>query len=429
MAAVQAGSLTPDQLVFPILEGAPGTGKTLVAEALARSAGWNFVSSSVGSLFTSGDGALGGVSKNLKDFIDRLLTGEPTVGFMDELDALPDRSTMDDRAREWWTTIVTLFFVQIDRLKKSGKPVILIGATNYFGRLDAALIRPGRLQQRVSVLPPESDEEILQLLRHFLKADLADAELEKLIRLAYRATPAQVEGWTKQARGTARAQHRPLELADIIAQMAPIDTRSLQDLRTVALHEIGHAVVGIRLGMTVESVSVIPEGGAGGHTLTKRITTVPTLPQLDDMVTLTLGGRAADLIVGEGANAGAEADLAEATEWLLRAHETFGLRDTLASRQAIRSTARAQALLDAVEADLQRALARAMGIITADREVVLKLAARLTQEKVMTGTDIAVALAVALPARGLLAPSPQPAIPPPQDDPADQARGMLPYGH
>ena len=109
LKAVEASQLEASHLVFGLLEGPPGTGKTLIAESLAHTAQWNFVSTSIGAWFASGDGALGGVAKNLRSFIDDIIAHEPAVGFLDKLDALPNRATIDNRARDWWTPVVTLF--------------------------------------------------------------------------------------------------------------------------------------------------------------------------------------------------------------------------------------------------------------------------------------------------------------------------------
>ena len=154
LKSVANGTMAADKLIFGVLEGPPGTGKSLIVESLAQTASWSFVPSSVGTWFTSGDGALGGVAKNIKTFVDRLLASEPAIGFLDELDAIPSRETMDNRDRGWWTPIVTLVLTELDRLRKSNTKVLLLGATNYYLHLDPALIRPGRLQQRVPVLPP-----------------------------------------------------------------------------------------------------------------------------------------------------------------------------------------------------------------------------------------------------------------------------------
>lgn len=386
LSAVETGVLPPDQLVFGVLEGPPGTGKTLIAESLARTAGWSFVPTSVGTWFTSGDGALGGVARNLKSFIDQILASEPAIGFMDEIDALPNRQTMDNRGRDWWTPIINLFLTEIDRLKKSNRKVLLLGATNYFAHLDNALIRPGRLQRRVSVLPPQTEDEVIALMRYYLKDDLADVDLSRLGRVGRGATPGMVEGWLKEARSEARNKSRPLELDDILGRMVPKDDRTPADIRAIALHEIGHAVVAHRLGQIVESVSIIPEGTSGGRTWTKLSTIIPTWERLLDLATVMLGGRAADIVLGAGANAGAEGDLASATELVLAAHQRQGLRDSLvfAPVLGIRSTA----TFRVVNAELHRLLKRAMVIVEADRDLAVYLADRLIEERVLSGNDI-----------------------------------------
>lgn len=390
LRAVETGALSPSQLVFGVLEGPPGTGKTLIAESLARTADWSFVPTSVGTWFTIGDGALGGVARNLKSFIDQMLASEPAIGFMDELDSLPNRQTMDNRGRDWWTPIVNLFLTEIDRLKKSNRKVLLLGATNYFAHLDSALIRPGRLQRRVSVLPPQSEEEVIALMRYYLKEDLADIDLGRLGRVGRGATPGMVEGWLKEARGEARNQNRPLELGDILGRMIPEDDRTPADIRAIALHEIGHAVVAHRLGQIVDSVSIVPEGASGGRTWTKLSTIIPTWERLLDTATVMLGGRAADIVLGDGANAGAEGDLASATELVLAAHERQGLRDSLVFAPVL--GIRSAATFRAVNAELRRLLKRAMDIVEADRELVLQLTDRLIEERVLSGGDVASAL-------------------------------------
>ncbi len=393
LEAVNSGAVPPDGLIFAMLEGPPGTGKSLIAESLARSAGWTFVPATVGSWFASGDGALGGVAKNVRAFIDKVLASEPAIGFLDEADAIPDRATMDNRGRDWWTPVITMLLVEIDRLRRSGKRVMLIGATNYYGHLDGALVRPGRMQQRVSVLPPQSEAEIAAVFAYYLKGDLAEADLGKLARLGIGATPATVEGWLKEARGMARVASRPLQLADILGQMLPREDRTPEDVWTIALHEIGHAVVACRLGLTVERVSIVPEGDSGGHTRTTLPSIVPTWERLCDLVTVSLGGRAADIALGVGANAGAEGDLANATATLLSAFERQGLRDRLAFMPAL--GVKRSEVAAAVEAQLVRLMKRAVTIVEADRVVGLKLAKKLVIERVLSGDDVMAALAAA----------------------------------
>lgn len=393
LRAVSAGNLGADRLIPAVLEGPPGTGKTLIAESLAQSSGWAFVPTSVGSWFATGDGALGGVSRNARKFFETLVSRAPAVGLLDELDAIPNRASIDNRGRDWWTPVVTLILTEIDTMRKSGRPILLLGATNYYNRLDDALVRPGRLHERISVLPPESEEEVIAVLRHYLGDDLAQTDLSRIGRLGQGATPARIEGWVKEARGLARAEKRSLVLGDILAQVMPREDRTAADIRTVAIHEIGHALVAHRLGLVVESVSIIPSGASSGRTVVRKTTIMPTWDQVMDYVTLALGGRAADMVVGQGANSGAESDLAEATQLLLLAYETQGLYEGLASRHVLGTIAGHADLRRDIGKKLWQALDRARAIVRQDRDLVLTLAERLISEKVFSAPQWLDALA------------------------------------
>lgn len=395
LSAVRSGELGADRLIPAVLEGPPGTGKTLIAECLAQSSGWAFVPTSVGSWFATGDGALGGVSRNARKFFETLVSRAPSIGFLDELDAIPNRASIDNRGRDWWTPVITLILTEIDTMRKSGKPILLLGATNYYDRLDDALVRPGRLQERISVLPPESEEEVIAVLRHYLGDDLARIDLSRIARLGQGATPARIEGWVKAARGLARAEKRSLLIGDILAQVVPLDTRTAADIRTVAIHEIGHAITAHRLGLVVESVSIIPAGASSGHTVARKTTLMPTSDQVMDYVTLALGGRAADMVVGQGANSGAESDLAEATQLLLSAYETQGLYERLASRHVLGAIAAPPDLRRDIGTKLREGLDRAVDIVRQDRDLILILAEQLIREKMFSAQQWLDALAEA----------------------------------
>lgn len=391
LEAVKAGALPPSALSFGLLEGPPGTGKSLIAESLAATAGWSFVPATIGGWFAQGDGALGGVAKNLRGFIDQALALEPAIAFLDEIDALPDRDTLSSRAREWWTPVVTQFLTEIDRLRKSGRKVLLLGASNYYSRLDAALVRPGRLNQRVSVLAPDTDAEVLALLRHFLGQDLTDADLDKLVRYTIGATPAAVEGLARAAKAQARSSSRGLLIQDVLDQIVAPAARVPDHTRAIALHEIGHAIVAHHLNHEIESVSILPMGNSQGRMRTTLSSETETRQYLEDVVTISLGGRAADIVLGHGANAGAESDLASATSVLIAIHERFGLNDQLLHIPSLGQHRRSSA--DAVEADLRRLLDRAKSIILDNRDAALALADRLVAENVLTGAEIADGLA------------------------------------
>jgi ATP-dependent Zn protease len=201
-----------------------------------------------------------------------------------------------------------------------------------------------------------------------------------------------VEGWVKEARSAARAAKRTLELNDVLDQMLPRDDRPPGDIRAIAFHEIGHAVVAHRLGFKLDSVSIIRGDDSAGHTKAMLSSIVPTWERICDLVTLILGGRAADVALGSGPNAGAEHDLATATTILLNAIERQGLRGTLVHLPD-RGIHRAD-VVELVDAQLNVLLKRAIAIVEGDRKLAIKLADRLIRERILSGADIAGALDV-----------------------------------
>jgi ATP-dependent Zn protease len=303
---------------------------------------------------------------------------------------------MDARGRDWWVPIITLFLTEIDRLRAARTRVLLLGATNFFERLDAALIRPGRLQQRIAVRAPHTREEIVDVFRFYLGSDVAGADLLPLAQLGLGATPAMVEGWVREARAAARGAGRPLSIDDVLARIIPEDNRLPSDIQAIALHEAGHALIAHRLGHKVDLMSIVPQGTTGGHIRSAFPTLVPTLVHIRDMATIMLGGRAADLVLGRGANSGAASDLEGATRLLIDAHEKQGLGQSLLFGPAATGKPSA-ATIAAVSNELPMLLRRAVDMVEAERELAIKLADRLVEHKILSGTEVAAFLDEGLP--------------------------------
>jgi cell division protease FtsH len=381
---VSAGTLDPQQLCFSVLEGPPGTGKTTIAESLARTAGWHLVPATMGDWFNSSDGHLGGVSKAIVAFFDNVLERDYTVGFIDELDGLPDRATLDARDRQWWTPVVTLFLKQIDRVRSSGKKVMIIGATNYVDRLDAALLRPLRMERRVHVSVPETEEELRAIFAYYLAAEIPASELGMVASLAHGASPAQIESWVKEARSAAHHSQRELTIDDVIDAVAPPDKRDPDEIRAVAIHEAGHAVVATMLGIGVTHVSIIARGDSGGVTRTEPAGRMLNRDQLENIVAVLMAGRAADLVLGaHGAHSGAARDIQQASSLLLRGLCEWGLYDTLGQLDPNCADA-----FDFVDETVKRLLHRALKLITQHRLEVLALAGELQVRRFLKGEAV-----------------------------------------
>lgn len=391
MRHVTDGKIDASALRFACLEGPPGTGKTTIAAALARSAGWRFVSTSVGSWFADSGGHLGDVIRAARKFFDDIaLSNDPVVGLLDEIDAIPNRASMDADDASWWTPVVTFLLTEIDRMRKLGKPILLIGATNHFDKLDKALIRPGRLEHKVSVLLPDFDDRRRMFAAYI--GDRIDAGgIAALARLAVEATPAQIESWCRSANARTKTEDRLLELADLMNLIAPPNGRSPETDRSIAIHEAGHAIVAHALNLPILEVSILGAGAMGGWVKPKLKDGVLTRGDVENLVTMVLAGRAADVTLGDGANSGAESDLEIANTVLRSAMLDLGLYGPLTTVQNIdpRHWNNGASLWTAIAAELDRLHDRAVRIVSRRRDDIFRLVEILQVERVITGDRLA----------------------------------------
>ncbi|WP_126401454.1 AAA family ATPase [Blastochloris tepida] len=382
-----------------VLYGPPGTGKTMFARILARTCGVPLVASSVGELFAVSSGDLGAVIRAARAVFDRAHAAAPCILFLDELDALPSRDRMSDRGRDWWTPVITDFLTQIDGAVGGREGLVVVAATNRIQDIEPALMRPGRLERAIEIPAPEP-EGLAWVLRHHMGADIAapDDAVLRLAQAARGATPADAMGWVRAARRRARREGRAPTFADIESEVSPSDPRSPADIRRAAIHEAGHAVAAVRLGLgTVRSISLVSFGFAvGSVAIERRPMSVLRRADIEADVVGLLAGRAAEIVLlgcpSAGAGGAAESDLGRATDALVRLHGTFGLGDTLAYRSDIEAAGAAvldPALLRAVEADLQRLQEAAEALVRAHRATIEALADALVRHRVLGADEIA----------------------------------------
>ncbi|MGB3337170.1 MAG: AAA family ATPase [Devosia sp.] len=391
MRRVADAKVDSSALRYACLEGPPGTGKTTIAASLARSAGWTLISTSVGEWFASSGGHLGDVIRAARRFFDEIaLAKGPIVGLLDEVDALPNRGTMDAKDASWWTSVITFVLTEVDRLRKSGRPVLLLGATNHFSHLDAALVRPRRLEHKVSVLPPNEEERRL-LFTSLLGNRIADDWISVLARLAIKATPAGIESWCKSALATAQAEDRDLELRDLVSLIAPPSGRSAEKDRAVAIHEAGHAIVALELNLPVLEISILDIGEAAGWVNTSVEDRLMTRRDVEHIATMTLAGRAADAILGGGADAGAASDIKNVNALLRTAMLELGLYGSLSTpnNTDLRDWHNGISLWSAISTELARLYDDAAEIVERRRDDIVRLAEALLVERVITANRLA----------------------------------------
>ena len=303
-----------------MLFGAPGTGKTLLAKAVAGEAGVPFFSIS-GSDFVEMFVGVG--ASRVRDLFETAKKNSPCIIFIDEIDAVGrHRGAGMGGGHDEREQTLNQLLVEMDGFGPN-EGVIVIAATNRMDILDPALLRPGRFDRRVVVMRPDikGREAILQV--HAKGKPLAsDVDLNEIAKMTPGFTGADLANLLNEAALlAARRGSKEIIYTDISEAVFKVvigtekKSRIINDKekRLTAYHEAGHAIVLRSVSETdrVERVSIIPAGGAGGYTAHKPDEDVyyTTRKQLIDSIKVSLGGRAAEEIILGEISTGASSDL------------------------------------------------------------------------------------------------------------------------
>ena len=401
----RAGRVTWSDVAGPaVLHGPPGTGKTLFARALARSLGAPIVATSVSAWFRSlGSGDLGATVRNASAAFDEaralVRNGGVAVLFVDEVNGLPDRSALAPNQASWWRPVVNHVLTLVDGSTSDLERIVLLAATNDLRAVDPALLRPGRFGTALEVLPP-SVEDLAGVVRHHLggtACPIAKSDLAAVLRPLAGATQARAAAWAMEASRSARAAGRPVRLDDLVAVALPAERHSAIQRRRIAVHEGGHAVAAYHLARArLVSVSIVETDAMHGSTsMVLQEHSLLDREEIETEVVLALSGRAADVVVGSGANAGAggsgygatSSDLAIATRLLTDVHASYGLGSTLRHRAATAGAPDGK-IERLVEADLRRLMARAEDLIKAHAAEVRALVDALLERRFLSAAEV-----------------------------------------
>lgn len=415
MAEVRAGTrlMTSVEDRHIVLGGEAGVGKTVFARILAKSLGVPLHATSVSAWFASTGGYLNEVVKQVDMVFGQAVASGPAVLLLDEIDALPNRATVDNRHRDYWVPIVSHILTALDSaVSGASSSLIVIGTTNFPERLDEALVRPGRLNRVVRIERPDVPA-IAGILRHHLGDDLQDVDLSAIASVGAGSTGAEVAGWAKRARGHARAAGRPMIRADLVSQVAPAETRDPAEVLAIARHEAGHCVIGQLVGSTrVETVSTVATGPYAGVTRSRVcVRSSVTRRALDDYVTTLLAGRAADALWGSvhsGSAGQPGSDLAAATRLVAAAHASYGLGGSLvwlgSEEEAMQMVRLDPSFRRQVQSDLAELQSRADALVAEHADTIDAVAQRLVKQRVMSGDEVRHVIAT----RHAGAPTPEP---------------------
>ncbi len=323
-----------------LLHGAPGTGKTLLARAVAGEAGVPFFSIS-GSDFVEMFVGVG--ASRVRDLFDNAKKNAPCIIFIDEIDAVGrHRGAGLGGGHDEREQTLNQLLVEMDGFGPN-EGVIIIAATNRIDILDPALLRPGRFDRRVFVMLPDikGREEILKV--HAKGKPIAsDVDLRDVAKNTPGFTGADLANVLNEAALLA-ARHNMKEIdyktiteATFKVMIGPEKkSRVINDKekRLTAFHEAGHAIVLRAISETdkVERVSIIPAGGAGGYTAHRADEDIyyTTRKQMIDKIMISLGGRAAEELTFGEISTGASSDLQHCNSVARSMITKYGMSDKL----------------------------------------------------------------------------------------------------
>ena len=309
-----------------LLEGAPGTGKTLLAKAIAGEANVPFFSIS-GSDFVEMFVGVG--ASRVRDLFAEAKKNAPCIIFIDEIDAVARRrGTGMGGGHDEREQTLNQMLVEMDGFG-TNEGIIVMAATNRVDILDPAILRPGRFDRKISVSPPDvkGREEILNV--HAKNKPLAeDVDLKQVAQTTAGFTGADLENLLNESAIQAAKENRAyIRQEDIKKSFIKVGIGaekksriiSEKEKRITAYHEAGHAILFHILPEVgpVYTVSIIPTGlGAAGYTM--------PLPEKDEMfntkgrmlqdIMVSLGGRIAEEIIFDDVTTGASSDIKKATK-------------------------------------------------------------------------------------------------------------------
>ena len=324
-----------------LLSGRPGTGKTLLARAVAGEANVPFFSISASEFV---EAIVGIGASRVRDLFKQAMEAAPAIIFIDELDAIGRSRSAgtgfgggNDEREQTLNQILT----EMDGFE-ANLAVIVLGATNRPEILDAALLRPGRFDRRVAVPPPDKDGRAEILRVHTRSLPLApDVNLDRLAATTPGMVGADLANLANEAAlQAARRHHDQVTQADFtdalekIVLGAPRGTvLSDEDRRRVAYHEAGHAVVGMLTpgADPVRKVSIIPRGQALGVTFAAPDDDRANYEEswLRAKIKVALGGRVAEELVFGTITTGAESDIQQLTQIARGMVGRWGMSDAI----------------------------------------------------------------------------------------------------
>ncbi len=398
-----------------LLAGDPGTGKTLMARAVAGEANVPFFSIS-GSEFAEMFVGVG--ASRVRDLFSKAKKNAPSIIFIDEIDAVAHKRDARGGAGREDEQTLNQILVEMDGFDNDSG-VIVIAATNRVDMLDKALLRPGRFDRHVNVTLPERKDRLEILKVHFKNKPLEkDVDLNALAKKTAGSSGADLANIANEAAITAaREGHKTISSADLTEAFERVaigperKSKVMTDAekKITAYHEAGHAVVGHVLPDSdpVHKITIIPRGATGGVTwfLPPEDRSYKNIYELKDVLARAMGGRVAEkLTFGTDAiTTGAASDLKNVAElskdMIISEGMGSGTRNQVFPNESTGyytiSTGKpySEKTAEIIDTEIKKltdeAAKRAEAVLKANSKVLDRVAAALLEKETLEEADIA----------------------------------------
>ena len=381
-----------------LLEGAPGTGKTLLAKAIAGEAGVPFFQVTASSF----DEKFVGVgSSRVRKIFSKAKKVAPSIIFIDEIDSVAKKRYSNE---SYSSQTLNQLLAEMDGFD-SNSHVIVIGATNHKEVLDPAILRSGRFDRHVHISMPNTKarKEILEVHARNKKFS-SDVSFKELAKKTVEFSGANLENMLNEAALLAVNLNFPCitnEILDeaiatvIVGIKKESSTLSEEEIELTAIHEAGHAVVSAYLRPNVKNfcISIIQRGKAGGYNFfDEGYKTYKQKSDMKNQIIVMYGGRCAEEVLIKDISTGALNDLEKAADLAYRMVMNYAMTDDsklvkIHNRSEFNKKIEDRSI-QKIEEICDESYSKALEIVTKNREVISKLAALLVEKEYLSDSEV-----------------------------------------
>lgn len=381
-----------------LISGPPGTGKTFFAEALANTCRVPIVARSAAQWQSAG--YLNDFLREMRSAFSEAASKAPSLLFIDELDSFGNRAVTDSQNGDYKRQIINGFIECLDGFQRR-TGVVVIGATNHPEHLDPAIVRSGRLDRHIPISLPDAETRLHIFAAH-AGFSVSSGEATKFIRSTVGMSGADIKKMVREAKRAARRANEPLQISHALTAARPLTSVPMEYQRLTAVHETGHSIVGVMLGLKFEGVSISEEIVSDGPTLVGGAVfsgdpfTPRTKGYCFKQLSMMLGGIAAEKILYDEFDGGlidSYSDLSKATALATQMEACFGFGDTLlvevvGENQLSRLRASSPELRSAVKKLLDDALENAISMLNENIASLHVIADALERHRYLSETFV-----------------------------------------